>query len=376
MNKLKDLLTSLIACASVTPDDSGCQEIMITWLERLGFKCQRLNNQHVSNFYAQIGTQGPLLLFAGHTDVVPAGDLGRWHSPPFELHEHNGCFYGRGVADMKGSLACMLLAAERWIEQKTQHNSRLGFLITSGEEGDDFELGTPYVMQYLSDQGIHPDFCIVGEPSSMQDVGDMIRIGRRGSLTAHIRLNGKQGHVAYPHLTHNQIHRAAPILHELTNLVLDTGNEHFPPSSLQITRLHTDNTADNVIPGDLTIHLNIRYSTEQTVESLQKTIEHCWTKHGVTPKYQWRHNGAPFLTPPGAFIRQCCEIIESHTQKAPILSTGGGTSDARFIAPYGVDVIELGPVNASIHQDNECVSIADLNRLTEIYLDFCHKLIG
>ena len=190
MNKLKDLLTSLIACASVTPDDSGCQEIMITWLERLGFKCQRLNNQHVSNFYAQIGTQGPLLLFAGHTDVVPAGDLGRWHSPPFELHEHNGCFYGRGVADMKGSLACMLLAAERWIEQKTQHNSRLGFLITSGEEGDDFELGTPYVMQYLSDQGIHPDFCIVGEPSSMQDVGDMIRIGRRGSLTAHIRLNG------------------------------------------------------------------------------------------------------------------------------------------------------------------------------------------
>lgn len=371
MNQLKELLTTLIACPSVTPDDAGCQDIMIDWLEALGFNCQRLNNKQVSNFYAQIGTQGPLLVFAGHTDVVPAGDLSRWHSHPFELHEHNGYFYGRGVADMKGSLACMLLAAKLWIEEKSDLPSRLGFLITSGEEGDDFQLGTPYVMQYLQDAGIHPDYCVVGEPSSAKVLGDMIRIGRRGSLTAHIKLHGKTGHVAYPHLTDNQIHLAAPVIHEITSLILDQGNENFPQSTLQITRLHTDNQADNVIPGDLTLHLNIRYSTEQTVASLKDIIENCFIKHGLKPEYLWRSNGEPFLTPHGEFVSHCSAIIKQHTQQDPLLSTGGGTSDARFIAPYGIDVIEFGPVNASIHQFNEHVLVSDLNCLTQIYLEFC-----
>lgn len=374
MTPLQSLLATLVAHPSVTPHDAGCQETMMAYLEALGFHCQRFDHAPVSNFYAQIGTEGPLLLFAGHTDVVPAGDDKAWHTPPFELHVRDGYFYGRGVADMKGSLACMLLAVTRFLSQEPLEYGRIGFLITSGEEGDDFEHGTPHVMRELKKQGIHPTYCLVGEPSSEQALGDIIKIGRRGSLTARITLQGKQGHVAYPHLADNPIHKLAPALHALTTLTFDEGNAFFPPTSLQITHIQAGGQANNLIPGDITLHLNLRYNTEHTAASLQAMIEQCFQQHQLTPAYQWQHNGEPFLTPHGHFVETCSDIIQQHTHRRVKTSTGGGTSDARFIAPYGIDVLELGPLNATIHQVNECVAIADLECLTSIYEDCCRVL--
>ncbi len=375
MDSIKELLAKLIHFESVTPQDAGCQNFMMHFLQESGFKCQRFDNPPVANFFARIGDTNPLLVFAGHTDVVPVGDRSKWHSDPFILEEREGLLYGRGTADMKGSLACMLIAAARFVKSNPVFTGSLGFLITSGEEGDEFDLGTPYVMKQLQQQDIKLDYCIVGEPSSTQRVGDMIKIGRRGSLTGTLELHGKQGHVAYPHLAENPIHKLAPALLELTTTEWDKGNAHFPPTSLQITHLQAGGQANNIIPGELKLHFNFRYSTEQTADTLKKSVQTCFASHQLEPSVQWRLNGEPFLTSSGHLLNSCIDIIEKETQQRPELSTSGGTSDGRFIAPYDVEVIELGPINATIHQVNECVALADLETLTNLYYSVCERIL-
>ncbi len=375
MQSLLDILRKLISYQSITPDDAGCQDYMIEQLEQLGFTCQRLNNPPVSNFFAKIGTGKPCLVFAGHTDVVPVGDESKWLTSPFSLHEKNDLLFGRGVADMKGSLTAMLIAAERFTKNHPKFEGSLGFLITSGEEGNDYDLGTPFIMEQLQAQGMHIDYCIVGEPSSSKHTGDVIKIGRRGSLNAHVTLHGKQGHVAYPHLAENPIHRISPALAELTSIRWDEGNAYFPPTSLQVTHIHAGGQAYNIIPSTLHLNFNIRYSTEQTALKIKDKINNCFESHNLKPTIEWRLSGEPFLTNHGKLLSHCVDSIESIVGKKPELSTSGGTSDGRFIAPYGIEVIELGPVNATIHQVNECVALTDLTRLTEIYYDLCVVLL-
>ncbi|MBA4696313.1 MAG: succinyl-diaminopimelate desuccinylase [Legionella sp.] len=371
---IKQILKTLIAIPSVSPEDKGCQAFLIDWLEEKGFVCQRYDCHPVSNFFARIGSQAPLIMFAGHTDVVPAGDKAQWTTPPFQLTEKDGKLYGRGVADMKGSLAAMLAMTQRFLENHPNFAGSLGFLITSGEEGDQFDLGTPYVMKKLQETGICPQFCIVGEPSSSKKVGDVIKIGRRGSLTGKVYLEGKQGHVAYPQLADNPIHRIAPILAELTEKKWDKGNNYFPPTSLQITSIEADGGAGNIIPGHLTLQFNFRFSTEQTTERLKKAVFCCFDQHGLKPQIDWLLNGEPFLTAKGHLLESCQTAIEEVIGQPPVLSTDGGTSDGRFIAPYGVEVIELGPCNATIHQVNECVDVNELEKLAKIYQRICEKL--
>jgi len=375
MDSIKDLLATLISFQSITPQDAGCQEYMINVLQELGFTCERFDNPPVTNFFARISDSGPLLLFAGHTDVVPVGDITKWQSDPFILRQQEDLVYGRGTADMKGSLACMLTAAHRFVQAHPTFSGSLGFLITSGEEGDDFDLGTPYVMKELQKRKIKPDYCIVGEPSSSRRLGDVIKIGRRGSLTGTLELHGKQGHVAYPHLAENPIHKICPALLELTTTEWDKGNAHFPPTSLQITHIKSGGQANNIIPGELTLHFNFRYSTEQTHETLKSAVAACFARHDLQPVILWRLNGEPFLTSGGRLLDSCIAAIEAETQQKPELSTSGGTSDGRFIAPYGTEVIELGPLNATIHQTNECVSLADLEKLSAIYYAICKNLL-
>jgi succinyl-diaminopimelate desuccinylase len=376
MLNLKTLLTDLIAFESITPQDAGCQAYVIKHLEALGFTCERLDNAPVSNFFARFGTEEPLFVLAGHTDVVPVGDRDAWQSNPFELHvDDHGVAYGRGTADMKGSLAAMLIAAERFVTAHPNPTGSLGFLITSGEEGDEFDKGTPYVMEALHQRGITPQYCIVGEPSSHTTLGDTLRVGRRGSLTGYARFYGKQGHVAYPDLAENPIHTLAPALDELVQHRFDAGNAHFPPTSLQITRIDAGGEADNIIPGELALHFNIRYSTEQTAEGLMAFTEKLFKQHGLNFNITWRINGEPFITESGKLLDTSIQVITDHTGNAPDCSTGGGTSDARFIAPYGVEVLELGPINATIHQINECVKLADLDALATLYYDIMKLLL-
>lgn len=375
MDEIKALLAKLVRFESITSQDAGCQDYMIDFFEQLGFCCQRFDKFPVANFFARFGTKTPLLVFAGHTDVVPVGQTQQWKSQPFVLEEKNGFLYGRGTADMKGSLAAMMLAAKRFINAYPDFPGSLGFLITSGEEGDDFAMGTPYVMEALNKQGIQLDYCIVGEPSSTSRVGDVIKIGRRGSLTGKITLPGKQGHVAYPHLADNPIHRLSPALAELVATQWDQGNEYFPPTSLQFTHIHAGGQANNIIPGELALHFNFRFSTEQTANSLQEAVIACFQRHDLQPAIQWQLNGEPFLTARGKLLENCVATIFQLTGQRPELSTSGGTSDGRFIAPYGVEVVELGPVNATIHQVNECVSLTDLEKLTEIYYSVCKGLL-
>lgn len=375
MISIKELLAKLISFESITPRDVGCQAYMINFLEQYGFNCEHFHNPPVANFFARLGTKAPLLVFAGHTDVVPIGDETQWQTAPFALHQKDDLLYGRGTADMKGSLAAMMLAAAHFSQQHPDFTGSLGFLITSGEEGDDFELGTPYVMEELHQQGIHPDYCIVGEPSSTKMLGDVIKIGRRGSLTGKLVLQGKQGHVAYPHLAENPIHRISPALAELAAICWDKGNAHFPPTSLQITHIQAGGQANNIIPGELKLHFNFRFSTEQSPESLKRLVFACFEKHHLQPNIEWQLNGEPFLTSKGRLLETAVKVIETNCAITPELSTTGGTSDGRFIAPYGVEVIELGPLNATIHQVNECVSISDLEKLSELYRQICEDLL-
>lgn len=376
MQNIKQILAKLVSFASITPEDKGCQEYMIQQLESFGFVCERMDKAPVANFFARLGNQAPLLIFAGHTDVVPAGDEAQWQTAPFSLEENEGMLYGRGTADMKGSLAAMLAMAERFVKNQETFKGSLGFLITSGEEGDDYDKGTPFVMNVLHQRGICPDYCIVGEPSSTRQTGDVIKIGRRGSLGGKLSLQGKQGHVAYPHLAENPIHRFSPVLQALTAQVWDLGNAFFPPTTFQITHIQAGGQAGNIIPGELKLHFNFRYSTEQNAEGLKQKVHQCFAEHKLFPAIDWRLSGEPFLTSQGVLLDACQQAILNHTGLKTELSTSGGTSDGRFIAPYGVEVIELGPVNATIHQVNECVSLKDLETLTAIYLSVAECILS
>lgn len=370
------LLQELIAIDSVSPNDKGCQKLIANHLRQLGFRVSHHDRLPVSNLWAHYGNKGPLLVFAGHTDVVPAGDPDKWQYPPYQTTFADGKLYGRGTCDMKGALWAMMEAAAAFIENDYLQYGQIGFLITSGEEGDDFDKGTPYILQQLIDQGINIDACIVGEPSSSQSVGDTLKVGRRGSLTGYLTIEGKQGHVAYPHLAINPIHQLGPFISALNALTLDEGNRYFDPSSLQISNISSGTGATNVIPADATLSFNIRYSPEVTDKQLINQIEHLFYQTlSLTGSFKWQHNGTPFLTKPCQLTNACQSAIEHYTGKQPKLSTSGGTSDARFIAPHGIDVIELGPVNATIHQINEHTDVEELKLLSQIYRMICKTLL-
>ncbi|CAA0123908.1 Succinyl-diaminopimelate desuccinylase [Halioglobus japonicus] len=374
MEKTLDLCCELIRRASVTPADAGCQELMMERLRALGFQCTELPFGQVSNFWAERGTQGPLLAFAGHTDVVPTGPTDQWLSPPFEPTLREGMLYGRGAADMKGSLAAMLVACEEFVAEHPDHTGRIGFLITSDEEGPAVD-GTVKVLDYLRENGKSIDWCLVGEPSSSDVLGDTIKNGRRGSLGATLTVHGVQGHIAYPHLADNPIHRLLPALHELTSEVWDEGNDFFPPTSMQVSNINGGTGATNVIPGDVQAVFNFRFSTEVTEAQLRARTEAILQKHSLEYTLDWQLSGQPFLTASGDLVDATIASIDEITGLPPELSTAGGTSDGRFIAPTGAQVVELGPVNASIHKLNEHVLAADLPRLSAIYKGIMARLL-
>lgn len=369
------LAKQLINLPSVTPSDGGCHQLMIKRLEAIGFKVTHLPFAEVDNFWAQRGESGPLFAFAGHTDVVPTGPLESWDSPPFEATERDGYLYGRGTADMKSSLAAMVTACEAFIAEHPDHQGSIGFLITSDEEGP-AKNGTVKVVEYLEQQNIKMDYCLVGEPSSTNQLGDVIKNGRRGSLGGILTIKGIQGHVAYPHLAENPIHKAAPALAELSKIEWDQGNDFFPATSFQISNINSGTGATNVIPGECEIIFNFRYSTETTHEKLQQQVELILDKHQLNYELEWNLSGLPFLTDAGALVDAACEAIESITGLQAELSTSGGTSDGRFIAPTGAQVLELGPVNATIHKVNECVKTDDIETLSKIYQRILVNLLG
>jgi len=361
-----DLLCELIRCRSVTPDDAGCQALLENRLVPLGFTCETLQFNDVTNLWARRGTGGPVLCFAGHTDVVPPGDIDEWHSDPFEPTFRDGELYARGSADMKSGLAAMILALEEFVATHPNHNGSVAMLITSDEEGRARD-GTLKVMETLAARNEVIDWCVLGEPSSQQQLGDIVRIGRRGSLTGMLSVRGIQGHVAYPHLADNPIRRFAPVLAELHHVEWDNGNAYFPPTSFQVVDVRAGVGAPNVTPAELRARFNFRYSTEWTHESLQQRVHEIFDAHDIDYEIEWHLSGKPFLTEPGTLIDAVSQSVTEHTGKAPELSTGGGTSDGRFISPAGVDVVELGPVNASIHKIDEHVNVADIVTLKSMY---------
>ena len=368
------LLRRLIERQSVTPDDAGCQSILRQRLEPLGFACESMCFGEVDNLWARRGTAEPLLCFAGHTDVVPAAPRAGWTSEPFAATLRNGNLYGRGAADMKGSIAAFLSALEMFVERHPNHRGSIALLITSDEEGRAID-GTRRVMEELTSRGERIDWCLVGEPSSHEAVGDTIRIGRRGSLTGRLTVNGTAGHVAYPHLADNPITRFAPALVELCHRRWDAGNEHFPPTSFQVVDIKSDSEAVNVVPGSLSVRFNFRYSTEWDEAALKASVEKVLEQHSLRYDIAWHTSGRPFLTSGGSLIEATRRAVRAETGRAPELSTGGGTSDGRFIAPSGADVVELGPVNASIHKPNEHVAVADLHKLKAIYRRLLEELL-
>lgn len=360
------LACDLIRCRSVTPADDGCQNLMIQRLQAIGFEVERLRFDDVDNFWAVRGNQGPILAFAGHTDVVPTGPETNWSNPPFEPKIVDGMLLGRGAADMKGSLASMIVACENFVAKHPHHKGRIAFLITSDEEGPSIN-GTVKVVEWLEARGIKMQWCIVGEPSSTKVVGDVIKNGRRGSLGGILTVKGVQGHVAYPHLADNPIHKLAPALAELTAEHWDNGNEFFPATSFQISNINGGTGATNVIPGSVEVIFNFRFSTEVTEEILRERTEEIFNRHGLRYELQWTLSGQPFLTPRGELVDAVVAAVKTETGIDTELSTSGGTSDGRFIAPTGAQVVELGPINATIHKVNECISAADLETLTRIY---------
>ena len=374
MEKTLALACELIRRRSVTPDDAGCQALMMARLTALGFSCTPLRFGEVDNFWAERGNAGPILVFAGHTDVVPTGPPEQWHTPPFEPTLVDGSLYGRGAADMKGSLAAMLIACEEFIAEHPDHPGRIGFLITADEEGDAVN-GTVKVVQHLQQQHKAIDWCLVGEPSSSASLGDVIKNGRRGSLGAVLTVRGIQGHIAYPQLADNPIHRALPALEALVAEVWDEGNEFFPPTSMQISNIHAGTGATNVIPGTVQVLFNFRFSTEVTEDELRRRTEAILDAHGLDYELRWVLSGQPFLTASGALVAATVASIGAVTGLEPELSTAGGTSDGRFIAPTGAQVVELGPINATIHKLNEVVLAADLPRLAAIYRGVMERLL-
>ncbi len=366
MSSLLSLLLELIRCPSITPNDAGCQTIISKRLKNAGFKIESMRFNHVDNLWARHGTQSPLMVFAGHTDVVPTGPLDVWTTNPFEPHIRDGLLYGRGAADMKSGLATMIIAAENFLQKNPLYAGSIAFLITSDEEGASID-GTKRVVETLMQRGEKMDYCIIGEATSNQIIGDQIRVGRRGSLSGKLTLFGKQGHVAFPHLAKNAIHLLAPALQELTTTQWDTGNAYFPPTTFQISNIHAGTGANNVIPGQLEMQFNFRFSTAVTVEELQQRVTQILEKTSLTFDLQWDYSGQPFLTQQGKLINAVQQAIQGITGLDTVLSTGGGTSDGRFIAPTGTEVIELGPCNNSVHQVDEHVRVEDLEILARIY---------
>jgi succinyl-diaminopimelate desuccinylase len=361
-----DLLCDLIRRRSITPDDAGCQALLASRLARLGFACETLQFNDVTNLWARRGDASPVLCFAGHTDVVPPGDETQWSTDPFEPTFKDGLLYGRGSADMKSGLAAMIVAIEEFLAAHPDHDGSIALLITSDEEGRARD-GTLKVIDALTARDEHIDWCVLGEPSSQNVLGDIVRIGRRGSLSGMLKVNGIQGHVAYPQLADNPIRRFAPILAELHEITWDDGNEHFPPTSFQVVDVRAGIGAPNVTPGELSARFNFRYSTEWTHDSLQEKVHAVFDAHDIDYELDWHLSGEPFLTQPGKLINAVHQAVTEFTGSAPELSTGGGTSDGRFISPAGVDVVELGPVNASIHKIDEHVKVDDVVALTGMY---------
>ena len=373
MSKTLDLAKDLISKKSNTPLDAGCQDLMISRLEPLGFKVERMRFGDVDNFYARRGTTEPLLVFAGHTDVVPTGPVDKWHTPPFEPTIKDGMLYGRGAADMKTSCAAFITAIEDFITSHPDHNGSIGLLITSDEEGVAID-GTVKVVEALKARGELFDYCIVGEPTSNKVVGDMIKNGRRGSLSGKLLVKGVQGHIAYPHLVKNPIHMVAPAIKDMVDTVWDNGNEYFPPTSWQISNMNGGTGATNVVPGEVEILFNFRFSTASNEQNLKERVYAILDKHELKYDLDWEYS-PPYITPRGNLVEAISEAIEQSYGVSPELSTTGGTSDGRFIADICKQVIEFGPLNATIHKLNECVAVADIEPLKDTYRITLEKLL-
>ncbi|HGN1705803.1 TPA: succinyl-diaminopimelate desuccinylase [Providencia rettgeri] len=368
------LAKELIARPSISPDDQGCQALLTDRLNKIGFTVEAMQFGDTLNFWAHRGAEGVTLAFAGHTDVVPAGNSANWQTPPFTPTIINQHLYGRGAADMKGSVAAMIVAAERFVEKHPNHQGRLAFLITSDEEADALD-GTVKVVEALKARNERVDYCLVGEPSSQSHLGDMIKNGRRGSITADLTIIGTQGHVAYPHLADNPVHRATAFLQELTTTTWDNGNAFFPATTMQIANIHAGTGASNVIPSELFVQFNFRFSTELTDSQIRDRVTEMLERHGLEYKLNWSLSGQPFLTEKGQLVSATLQAIHELTGRDATLSTSGGTSDGRFIAQMGTQVIELGPLNATIHKVDECVSVDDLQQLALIYERIMELLI-
>lgn len=375
MSAVLDLTRDLISRRSVTPEDAGCLRVIAARLEPLGFRIEHLRYNDVDNLWATHGGEGPVLAFLGHTDVVPTGPEENWASPPFEPTERDGMLYGRGAADMKGSVAAMVVALERFVTERPDHAGTVGLLLTSDEEGVAMH-GVREVVDHFGKVGQRIDYCVVGEPSARERLGDLIRVGRRGSLSLTLTVHGVQGHVAYPEKAANPIHAFAPALAALVAERWDDGNADFPPTSFQVSNIHAGTGANNVIPGELVALANWRFSTASTAEGLRERAEAILRAHGVDYAAQWHLSGHPFLATPGGRLRETVAgVCRELCGMEPEQSTGGGTSDGRFIARMGTEVIELGPVNATIHKVDECVSIADLERLPVLYEAVCRRML-
>ncbi|MFA0540666.1 succinyl-diaminopimelate desuccinylase [Vibrio sp. 10N.222.52.B7] len=360
------LAKDLISRQSVTPEDAGCQDLMIKRLKALGFEIEVMVFEDTTNFWARRGTEAPLFAFAGHTDVVPAGPIEQWNTKPFEPTIVDGFLHGRGAADMKGSLASMIVAVEQFIAKHPDHTGSIGFLITSDEEGP-FINGTVRVVEALMARGENIDMCIVGEPSSTEYVGDVVKNGRRGSITGDLTVKGTQGHVAYPHLANNPVHSSLLAINELATTEWDKGNDYFPPTSFQIPNVSAGTGASNVIPGEFNVQFNLRFSTELSNDIIVERITTTLDKYDFEYDLRWTFNGDPFLTDAGSLLDAIVDAVGHVNDVKPALLTTGGTSDGRFIARMGGQVVELGPVNATIHKVNECVKVADLEKLTDMY---------
>jgi succinyl-diaminopimelate desuccinylase len=373
-NTLK-LTKELIACCSLTPDDAGCQAILAERLRHAGFRLEKLHHNGVDNLWARRGDSKPLVCFAGHTDVVPAGPLEQWVSNPFTPTVREGMLFGRGAADMKTSLAAFVTAIERFVSEHPKHKGSIALLITSDEEGVAVD-GTARVVEALKTRGELLDYCIVGEPTSVNKLGDTIKNGRRGSLSGTLTVKGVQGHIAYPHLTKNPIHLSAPAISELTQIAWDQGNEYFPPTTWQISNIHGGTGALNVIPGKLDILFNFRFSTASSIESLKSQVRSVLDRHGLDYELEWTLSGKPYLTPKGRLVEAVSRAVKSVTGVIPELCTSGGISDGRFLAEICPQVVELGPLNTTIHKLNECVAIADIESLSEIYRQVLVNLLA
>jgi len=377
MTEVLELTCDLIRRRSVTPDDAGCLDQIGARLERAGFKLERMCYGEVDNLWATHGEgDGPTLAFLGHTDVVPSGPEAAWASPPFEPVIRDGVLYGRGAADMKGSVAAMVVALEAFVAAHPGHPGRVALLLTSDEEGDAID-GVRTVADVFKQRGERLDWCVVGEPSAKAALGDLIRVGRRGSLSATLTVRGVQGHVAYPDKADNPIHKLAPALAELVAEHWDDGNDDFPPTSMQVSNVQAGTGANNVIPGSARILFNFRYGTASKAADLRHRAEAILDRHGLDWQIHWHDSGQPFLSPPDGKLRETVvAICRELAGVDPEQSTGGGTSDGRFIAPLGVEVVELGPVNASIHKIDECVAVAELERLPALYQDIAERLLA